>query len=97
MILAELGKPDRSYFPPSLPNVNCENPHGKPVSHLISPSWSLASGFSHRPSEFSSALHKASPYFTGCTQRVIRSGLRELLLPVQSRRRKSIELKGPGD
>jgi hypothetical protein len=57
------------------------------------------SGFSHSSPRFSSDLHNPSPSFTGCTQRVIRSGLREVLPSVQSRRRKrkSIELKGPGD
>ena len=28
-----MGKPVATYFPPSAANVNCENPHGKPVLH----------------------------------------------------------------
>jgi len=81
--MAELGKPDRSYFAPSTGNVNCENPRGKPVLQPGGPKWALGSGFAC----FSSALHRSPASCTGCTQLGSRSGLRESRLRVQSRNR----------
>jgi hypothetical protein len=43
--MAELGKPDGWYFAPSMENVNCENPRGKPVLQPAGPNWALGSGF----------------------------------------------------
>ncbi len=37
--MAELGKPDGSYSPPSMANVNCENPRGKPVLQPVGLNW----------------------------------------------------------
>lgn len=68
-------------------NVNCENPCWKPVSHLSSPNWGEESGFAHRWTAFSYALHRTRHSFTGCTQAVSGYGLRRSGLRVQSRNR----------
>ena len=81
--MAELGKPDRSYSAPSVENVNCENPRGKPVLQPTGPNWAYRGGFA----VFSSALHRRSVSCTGCTQLDSRSGLHETCPRVQSRNR----------
>lgn len=82
--MAELGNLTVLYSPPSAANVNCENPRRKPVSHLHGPDRACSSAISLTPGKFSYALHRPLPSFTGCTQAVLLSALRETCLWVQS-------------
>ena len=84
MAKAELGNLTARYCPPSAANVNCENPRRKPVSHLPGPNWAERSGFSDLQDAISSALHRCSTSFTGCTQKIPDSGLQKRSPPVQS-------------
>lgn len=77
MARAELGNLTATYCPPSAANVNCENPRRKPVSHLPGPNWAERSGFSDLQAAISSAPHRSSVSFTGCTQKIPDSGLRK--------------------
>jgi hypothetical protein len=43
--LTGLGNLTVLYSPPSVANVNCENPRRKPVSHLRDPNWGYLSQF----------------------------------------------------
>jgi hypothetical protein len=89
--MAELGNLTASYCAPSAANVNCENPRGKPVLHLRVVNLSQRSGFAPSRSRFSSVVHRTLPSFTGCTQPVRDSGLRESIVRVQSRNREFME------
>src|SRR5579864_3290055 len=80
-----VGKPDGSYSPPSGAKVNCENPRRKPVLHSLGPNWGYPGGFPLALARFSYALHRAPPWFTGCTQVDRVSGLRRTRPRVQSR------------
>jgi DNA replication protein DnaC len=86
--MAELGNLTVLYSPPSVANVNCENPRRKPVSHLHGPNRAYPSGVSHRRGRFSYALHSPPLWFTGCTQASRLSSLRETTPRVQSRERR---------
>jgi hypothetical protein len=43
--MAELGNLTVLYCPLSVAIVNCENPHGKPVSHVRRPNCACRRGF----------------------------------------------------
>src|ERR1700686_2199877 len=90
-----VGKPDGSYSPPSAAKVNCENPRGKPVLHSLGSNWGYPGGFPFVVAGFSYVLHRAQPWFTGCTQLDRVSSLRGRRPRVQSRKRR-IGLKMEG-
>jgi hypothetical protein len=90
--MAELGNLTVSYCPPSTANVNCENPHPKPVSQQLNANW----GRQELPllcGRFSNALHSTILRFTGCAQRTRVCSLRETGLRVQSQKEEYFEAR----
>lgn len=100
--VAPSGETCRRYFPLSAANVNCENPHGKPVLHRGAPKMPSEGLFLSRRSlkgpreaNFSSILHRRYPGCTGCTQKDPPWDLHETGLMLQSQNKRISTQEGP--
>jgi hypothetical protein len=90
--MAELGNLTVSYFPLSTANVNCENPHRKPISQPPVHHLSTLSGF-FLAGRFSYDLHSTILGFTASTQGGGVCSLRESDRKVQSRKEEYFEVR----